>query len=349
MPQEKVWDYEWPKENLEQVDSCPICESSERELFLGNLVDNAFHVAPGKWNLYQCQHCKSAYLNPRPDRASIHRAYGTYYTHETSSREALTYNLSLLKKLKRQLVNGYYNYHHGTAMEPSIRLGAWLLLFYPNFRKRVNAQFRYLEKPKPGQKLLDVGCGNGDYLMLAASAGWKVKGVEPDLKALEVARSRGLEVMQGSIDEVAQTGELFDVITMSHVIEHVHDPVSFVKFAYKCLKPGGILYIDTPNIESFCAKRFGKSWRGIESPRHLVLFSGLGLRSALKKFGFSNIAFFSREDVRRNIALKSFRIEKGLSPYDEALKKLPFKDELQCYILRRKDDEEFITLMAKKG
>jgi len=349
MSKKENWDDKWPEENLEYIYSCPICQTGESELLLGNLVDNAFQVAPGKWNLYQCQHCKSAYLNPRPDGESIHKAYGTYYTHEMSSKEKpLSDKVGLIRKLRRQLANGYYNYHHGTDRQPSTRLGAWLLLCYPKFRKQANAQFRYLEKPRPGQKLLDVGCGNGDYLVVAAEAGWKVKGVEPDPKALEVARSRGLEVVQGSIDEIARTGELFDVITMSHVIEHVHYPVHFVKQAYECLKPGGILYIDTPNIESFGAKRFGRSWRGIESPRHLTLFSELGLRTALKNSGFNAITYFSRPEVRKSIALKSYRIEQEMSPYDERLKAMSLKDTLRCYIPRPYNREEFLTLVASK-
>lgn len=350
MLKKENWDDKWPEENLEYVYSCPICQADESELLLRNLVDNAFKVAPGKWNLYQCQHCKSAYLNPRPDVKSIHKAYGTYYTHEISGKEKpLSDKASLIRKLRRQLANGYYNYHHGTNRQPSTRLGAWLLLCYPKFRKQANAQFRYLEKPRPGQKLLDVGCGNGDYLVVAAEAGWKVKGVEPDHKALEVARSRGLEVVQGSLDEIAQTGELFDVITMSHVIEHVHDPVNFVKLAYQCLKPGGTLFIDTPNIESSGAKRFGMDWRGIETPRHLVILSAIGLRTVLQNIGFEHLIFFPRQEVRKNIALKSYRMSLGLSPYNGSLKKLPLNDSLRCYIPRRHDREEFLTLLARKN
>jgi len=349
MSKKEIWEYDWPRESLEYIGFCPVCKGTESTLLLDDLVDNAFHVAPGKWNLYQCRRCKSAYLNPRPDEKSIHRAYGVYYTHEVPTESKfLADELSIIRKFRRLLSNGYYNYHHGTEREPSIRLGAWLLLFFPGFRKRADALFRYLPKPKPGQKLLDVGCGNGDYLLVASEVGWNVKGVEPDPKALEVARSRGLEVMQGSIEEVGQAGELFDVITMSHVIEHVHDPVNFAKLAYQCLKPGGILYIDTPNIESSGARIFGKNWRGIESPRHLVLFSEVGLRTALKNIGFDNITFFPRKEVRKNIMLKSYRMKQGLSPYNESLKMMPLKDTIRCYMPIRHDRGEFLTLVASK-
>lgn len=349
MSEKEIWECDWPKDSLEYVRFCPVCKGSERTLLLEDIVDNAFRVAAGKWNLYQCRHCKSAYLNPRPDLKSIHKAYGVYYTHEmpTESR-LLDKKRSIIWKLRRMLSNGYYNHHHGTRRRPSIRLGAWLLLLFPGFRRRANAAFRYLPKPKQGRNLLDVGCGNGDFLLLASEAGWNVKGVEPDPKAVEVARSRNLEVMQGSIEEAVKAGELFDVITMSHVIEHVHDPVNFVRLAHQCLKPGGILYIDTPNIEGPGASIFGKNWRGIEAPRHLVLFSDFGLRTVLEGVGFKRIAFFSRKDVRKNIALKSYRMKKGLSPYDESVKKVPLKDTLRLYVQIRRNREEFLTLVAGK-
>lgn len=349
MSEENCWNYDWPKESLESVSSCPACGCNKSELLLENLVDNAFFVAPAKWTLYECKECKSAYLNPRPDQSSIHKAYGTYYTHEASSEEEMSADsLGLIQRVKSLLSNGYYNYHHGTKREPFLTVGAWLLLLYPKFRKSANAKFRYLQKPELDQKLLDVGCGNGDYLSLASEAGWEVKGVEPDLKALEVAKNRGLDVVQGSLEEIVKDGELFDVITMSHVIEHVHDPVAFVALAYECLKPGGSLYIDTPNIQSAGAKRFGKNWRGIETPRHLVLFSEAGLDIVLKRAGFSGLYFFPRQEVRESIALKSYRMELGKSPYDASSKRLPFKEIIRCRLPRRYSEEEFLTLIAKK-
>lgn len=349
MSQNKPWDFDWPKEHLEYVSSCPVCGFEENNLMMRNLVDNVFLVAPGQWNLYQCKGCKSVYLNPRPDQGTIHKAYGVYYTHDAPAEDnSLKNNSNFNRLLWRMLANGYYNHHYGTRRVPSLRFGAWLLSLYPRFRKSARARFRYLPKPEPGQKLLDVGCGNGDFLSIAEEIGWQVKGVEPDIKALEVTRSRGLEVIHGSLDEIVYSRELFDVITMSHVIEHVHNPLTFVELAYECLKPGGILYVDTPNIGSVSAKRFGSNWRGIETPRHLVIFSQVGLESALKVVGFSNLKFFSRWEVRKDIALKSYRIRLGKSPYDPHPKRLPLKETFSCLLPRPSRKEEFLTVIAQK-
>ena len=340
----------WPPKELESVSSCPACSSGDRKLLFSELVDNAFFVANGKWNLFQCQNCNSAYLDPRPDKESIHRAYGAYYTHTTNVKNKTDPDhFTGIRKWRRMLANGYYNYHYGTSRAPESIHGAWLLLLYPKFSRSVRAQFRFLNKPQPGQLLLDVGCGNGDFLVLAAEVGWDAKGVEPDPKALDVARSRGVKVIQGSLDEIKKTGELYDVITMSHVIEHVHDPAAFVRLAFESLKSGGVLYIDTPNVQSLGLRRFQKNWRGLESPRHLVLFSEQGLRKILKISGFKKLYFVSRSEVRFNIALKSYRIKLGKSPYDESIKKLPVREMIKTYLPRSFQREEFLTVLARKS
>ncbi|BCA80096.1 class I SAM-dependent methyltransferase [Desulfuromonas sp. AOP6] len=349
MPDKQCWDTPWPENELERVFSCPICGAQSRKLLYEQLVDNVFFVANGKWNLYQCRDCTCAYLDPRPDRNSIHKAYGTYYTHETVIKDQKPFEeLSKLRKFRRMLVNGYCNYHHGTKRTPAIGLGAVLLLLYPHFRKAMKAQFRYLPKPQVGQTLLDVGCGNGDFLSLVAEVGWNVKGVDPDPKALTVARENGLDVLEGGVEQFSDMKEVFDAITINHVIEHVHDPAELVSTAYRLLKPGGILYIDTPNIESLGVSIYGKNWRGLETPRHLVLFSNPSLRDFLRFHGFVNIKFYSRQEVRKNIALKSYRMKLGQSPYDGIPTKLPFFQWLKSIFPRTSKNEEFLTALVEK-
>lgn len=348
MSEHKCWDINWPVGELERISACPVCGYDGDDLLFSNLVDNTFFVAPGKWNLYQCKNCQSAYLNPRPGEENIYKAYSNYYTHEAGSGKTVDVKSpSKLRKLWRALVNGYYNHHFGTRREPSVSFGAWLLALYPKFARSAKAQFRYLPKPKTGQTLLDVGCGNGDFLYLASEAGWHVKGVEPDRKALDVVRAQGFDVIEGSLEDVKATDELFDAITISHVIEHVHDPEKFISLAKECLRPGGILYIDTPNIESVGRKWYRESWRGIESPRHLVIFSQEGLKFILNKYGFSDITVFARKDVRLNLSLMSFRIKHGQSPYSRFYNKLPLIDGCLCFTPRPLKNEEFITLVAR--
>ena len=128
------------------------------------------------------------------------------------------------------------------------------------------------------------------------------------------AQWQGLEVHKGSIEILDCEHASFDAITLSHVIEHVHEPGVLLSSAQRLLKPDGILYIDIPNIRSLGAKTFGPNWRGIESPRYLVLFSIKGLQLLLKQCGFIDVELKPRRNVTKNMFLSSFN---RLSSYKE--------------------------------
>jgi hypothetical protein len=116
------------------------------------------------------------------------------------------------------------------------------------------------------------------------------------------------------------------------------------------LKPGGILYVETPNIESKGAALFGASWRGVETPRHLALFSLKGLVALLKASDFMQIKIINRSAVRKNMYLSSLRIQAGCSPYDEKPSRLPLAMWLKLIFWRVPIREnEFITILAKRG
>lgn len=343
------WDEPWPQGELERVSACPICESPSREILHEQLVDNVFFVAPGRWTLHRCSECGSAYLDPRPDVASIGKAYGTYYTHSTDAIGTEANQPSGIRLWRRMLANGYINHRYGTKLKPSIALGAWVAPFLSQLRQSLDARFRYLPKPTKGQRLLDVGCGNGDFLANASSAGWDVLGLEPDPKAAAAAMKRGLEVRVGTIEMLPNESDCFDVITLSHVIEHVHAPQEVMRRVHRLLKPGGIVYIETPNIESSGAKLFGKNWRGLETPRHLVLFNVDSLQTLLVQTGFTLITMKRRTDVTPGMYLNSLKMQRGRSPYEPEPRKLSPMNILKTKLLSSNmPDLEFITLTAIK-
>ena len=88
-----------------------------------------------------------------------------------------------------------------------------------------------MPKLETSKRLLDLGCGNGDYLFIARSAGWDVVGVDADSKAVSVASEKGIDVRLGNIEILDPSKEQFDVITLSHVIEHCTSAKS------RCCKP----------------------------------------------------------------------------------------------------------------
>lgn len=342
-------DQPWPSGGLEVVEACPICGTREKALIYDGLWDNVFFAAPGKWSLWRCRGCRSAYLDPRPTAETIHIAYGNYYTHSGPAAPAETPS-SPRRRLQQALLNGYVNVRYGTERSPSLRLGYPLVRLWPRRRRLLDYGLRYLEKAgqKKGRRLLDVGCGNGAFLAIARSAGWDVQGCDFDPTAVAQARSSGFEVREGGPETFADQPHSFDFITLSHVLEHVHDPAEFLLQIRGLLRPGGCLYIDTPNADALGLEQFGGAWRGLEPPRHFAIFNWRSLRDLLVKTGYGPIADKPQPELAAKMWKKSARIAAGLSPYDEsspmpasARVKAPQASEIPG------DRTEFVTLIAR--
>lgn len=282
---------QWPENGLEAVNICPVCGSTERKVLYPALHDIVFKCAPGKWTLWECTACHSAYLNPRPNRETIHLAYATYYTHYTPPTKEIYETLAKIRQWRRRIVNGYTKWRFGSKEAPSSWLGL-LLHFMPLFRIKLEHEYRHLPRAPHGGRVLDVGCGNGAFLHYAARCGWSVTGLELDTASVENARKSGLaDIRQGGLEVLDNQSQIFDVITICHVIEHMHDPVRFFKDAYRLLKPDGMLWVETPNIGGYGHQRFKNDWRGLEPPRHLVIFNASSLRQAILKVGFTNYSY----------------------------------------------------------
>ena len=277
---------------------------------LAGLTDTTFGSAPGTWNLWRCPHCACRYLNPRPNPQTIGLAYQNYYTH--SSRGSAS--LSRLEALRKWgLRNSYYGRLFGRQLRPAVP-GGWLLLKFRRRKADLLRQYcRGLESYSgAGRQLLDVGCGNGDFAAFANSVGWVGHGVELDPAAAAVASQQGVRVLGAQVAELrGRFDGHFDAITLSHLIEHVHDPVGVLKDCRELLKPGGQLWLETPNIESVGYGAFGRHWRGLEAPRHLVLFSLNGLRQALTQAGFGDIRLRSSIESSRGIFKRSLKVRGG--------------------------------------
>lgn len=342
----------WPLGGLERVKACPVCTSTERSLLHDRLTDRVFFCAPGKWSLYECRCCRSAYLDPRPTPETIHIAYGHYFTHADPQGPMATATLSGARRFRRALANGYRNWRYGSRFKPASRLGVLAAWFCPAWRCVVDSEFRHISRAWPGARLLDVGAGNGGFLVQARGVGWEVVGAEPDPTALAVARRAGLDIREGGIERFADEPNSFDVITISHVIEHVHDPRRVLAQASSSLKPGGCLYLDTPNISSFGHTCFGRDWLHLDPPRHLVLFNWASLESLLLDVGFGRIKRLVQSHIYVNSAAASRAVRIGCDPISGRTEPT-LGDRLISWAIRawtpfRYKDSEFVTLMAFK-
>jgi SAM-dependent methyltransferase len=146
---------------------------------------------------------------------------------------------------------------------------------------------------RPGGRLLDIGCGVGDFLADMTHLGWDAEGVETDSQVIQVCRQRGLRVREGPLEHQHYPDDSFDAITAKHVIEHVHDPVAMLRECARILKPGGRVMMLTPNLRSLGHRVFGASWIGLDAPRHLVLFSAGSLRDAATTAGLDVVRLWS--------------------------------------------------------
>lgn len=344
------WNTPWPENDLENVPDCPVCGNAVRTVLHDGLIDNVFFVAAGSWTMLRCTQCSSAYLDPRPSRASIGKAYGTYYTHSVeSSAQVSADQLSLMRRVRRAISNGYLNERFGTLRLPAYRWGFLLAKLFPLQRQLLDSEFRYLPKPQAGQRLLDIGCGNGEFLAKAKAAGWTVTGIDLDPKAVMAAARMALDVQVGTVEVFSDESNSFDAITISHVIEHVHEPIALLLDIFRLLKPGGMVFIETPNIDSFGSNIYKKNWRGIEAPRHLVIFNHKSLHGALVRLGFKSLRFMNRRQVTEGIFQQSENLRQGRNPLDKSgTRQNVLYKLIDCLNYFAPRNQEFITIVARK-
>jgi 2-polyprenyl-3-methyl-5-hydroxy-6-metoxy-1,4-benzoquinol methylase len=258
-------------------------------LLHAELEDRVFGAAPGRWNLHRCDGCGAAYLDPRPTAATIGRAYSRYFPPATTA-DAWPAELRLAR-LRRATWNGYLNHRYGYDLAPASRLAGAIVRLLPKRRWHADLSVRHLRKPRERPRLLDVGFGPATFLLQMRAAGWEVAGIDPDAVAVAAAREQGLSVARGVLGEGVFPDRSFDAITMSHVIEHLHDPAAGLRACARLLEPDGTLWLATPNLDSPGHRRFGADWFGLDPPRHLVLFTRSALGQALAGAGFERVRF----------------------------------------------------------
>ena len=186
-----------------------------------------------KWN--EKWNCYETF--PKPDLKEVGKYYESenYISHQKKS-----------KSLKNRVYNWVRNYMLKTKID-------WI-------KTEVNS----------GKKLLDVGCGVGAFVEKANEKGFDAVGIEPNEKARNLAKENHLEVYS-KLDELKE--KKFDVITLWHVLEHLHQPSKFLKEVNNSLTENGKLFIAVPNFKSYDAKHYKEFWAAFDVPRHLYHFS----------------------------------------------------------------------------
>jgi 2-polyprenyl-3-methyl-5-hydroxy-6-metoxy-1,4-benzoquinol methylase len=258
----------------ERQQCCPLCGEGTPSSRFEGLRDGLWDV-PGEWSMRECATCGAFWLDPRPTEADIGKAYAGYYTHGGGGL-ARKVALATARLVARQR-------HERGVVGQAVR---WLTAMAPGVATQMDLASRYLE-PQQGATLLDVGCGDGASLDWLRDLGWNASGVEIDPAGVAAARAARRPVTAGTAADLED--ETFDVVTASHVIEHVHDPKAFLAHCRRIVRPGGKVVMVTPNARSPMLAMHGEHWVQLDAPRHLVLFNADNLRNLAGSVGFSQI------------------------------------------------------------
>lgn len=241
--------------------ACNLCGGEEFIAVYRGCPDRR-HWLPGAFDVVRCRGCGLIQTNPRPDRESVRAYYPTSYVAFSSGQDP---NPSRLYRGLREMVRLPHRLRYGSSS--------------------------VLPRPATGSnRLLDIGCGGGTLLGEMSRLGWDVWGIEPDAGlARSVATRLSLSddrIFAGTAEAADFPSGWFDLVTMSHVLEHLHDPASVLCKVYQWLRPGGLLRIWVPNIDSFESRAFGRWWFGLDIPRHLYHYNPSTLRRLLARCGF---------------------------------------------------------------
>lgn len=232
----------------QELKECPLCHSKNVTI---RYTCEDFTSTHEKFQLSECQDCTFIFTTPQPTENTIGKYYESpeYISHSESNRSLFDKAYTLARK---QALN-------------------WK-------RKLVEAN-----QPR-NRKLLDVGCGTGNFLQHMNSHGWDTTGVEPSESAAAKARDKNAGKIFIGIDGIGN--QKFDVITLWHVLEHLHEPKKKLLSLRDLLEENGTIIIAVPNRESFDAKYYKNYWAAYDVPRHLWHFSPANMKSILEQTGF---------------------------------------------------------------
>ncbi len=213
--------------------------------------------------IYRCGDCKLEFMYPQPDDDRLAAIYSSTYFLGAEDEDAAR----KIADLKRATARLY-----------------------------LDAINRFVSIPDP--RLLELGCGFGDFLVEARARGFQVEGLEYSTHSTRVANARlGSDVVRsGSLESASSPGDAYDIIAAFDVIEHVRDPVDSLHRVYSALKSGGIVAIVTPSLDSWSRRLLGRHWMEYKT-EHLTYFSRKSLERLLKNAGFTAIDFLPNYKV----------------------------------------------------
>ncbi|MDD5015274.1 MAG: class I SAM-dependent methyltransferase [Atribacterota bacterium] len=148
--------------------------------------------------------------------------------------------------------------------------------------------FKEVRRFKKKGRLLEIGCNLGYFLEVAKNNGFEVRGIDLDKEAVNYANNNLGEgiVLQSTLEEAKFPDAYFDVVVISHVLEHIPDIKKFLKEIKGLLNDKGIVMIASPNLDGFCAKIKKEKWPGLRPDEHVWQLNESTIKKLLKEEGF---------------------------------------------------------------
>jgi SAM-dependent methyltransferase len=234
--------------------SCPLCGADRADPFR-EAPDRFFPQSGPLYKVQRCRQCSMIYLNPRP----AEKDSGRFYEHADYLPFA---SLSSTRSLTARL--------YGVMRRANLR---WKRRIIIDFLQSIPPSFQKNSAEKRN-RLLDVGCGTGEFLVEMRNAGWQVEGLERDERAAAWAREHyQIPVAAGSVAQLAAAPQQYDLISLWHVLEHLYAPGKALEILAGRLRDNGRLLIAVPNIAGVDARVYKSNWVALDAPRHVNHFS----------------------------------------------------------------------------
>jgi SAM-dependent methyltransferase len=273
------------KPGMESV-VCDLCHSDQSAI-VTRQRDLLLEVTADEFMIVKCCRCGLVYLNPRPSKDRLGSYYPTVYYPpvQAKSRPQLQQQAKKASaQIKRWVLEDYYGYP-STVSAGWSRIVRRILLWPGKTLRELKGR-----QPLPWRgegKVLDVGCGTGGNLKTLQDQGWTPNGIE--ISDVAAAHARDLvtgDIHTGTLESAPFSPQSFDLILMSHSLEHLPSPVNALRRVHRLLKDDGLLVVSVPNVNSLECKLFGRWWFQLDPPRHFYHFDKRSLSGLFTQGGF---------------------------------------------------------------
>ena len=224
------------EQEKENILLCSICEGNATKK---HLVGQDHNTTGELFSIAECKNCGYRFTSPRPKEKFI----GKYY----QSKNYISHNST-----KKGLINKIYH----------------IVRKYQFYNK---SQLIKKYSRTSGKKILDIGCGTGDFLKYMQNKKWEIDGIEKNEGARKIAIKKNNIKINSDLLSLKEKDK-YDVVTMWHVLEHIYYPQSYIKKIYKILKKDGVIIIAVPNCNSYDAKKYKENWVAYDLPIHVSHF-----------------------------------------------------------------------------